>query len=117
MFRSLYVVVAIVGSVTSTAVLVRPMPVPGLMANSPYGDCLPGFYRGSSGDCVPDPNNSDASVTAICRDGAHSHSEHRTGTCSGHGGVAQWCPCNFSSGQPNAQLPFLRSVRDQPKPL
>jgi hypothetical protein len=26
-------------------------------------------------------------------------SEHRSGTCSGHGGVGQWCPCALASGQ------------------
>jgi len=30
--------------------------------------------------------------TAICRDGAYSYSRHRSGTCSHHGGVAQWSP-------------------------
>jgi hypothetical protein len=29
-------------------------------------------------------------VTAICKDGTPSHSQHRSGTCSGHGGVREW---------------------------
>jgi uncharacterized protein YraI len=29
-------------------------------------------------------------VTAQCRDGTYSYSQHRQGTCSHHGGVAQW---------------------------
>jgi hypothetical protein len=32
--------------------------------------------------------------TAICNDGTPSTSPHRSGTCSHHGGVAQWCPCD-----------------------
>jgi hypothetical protein len=66
----------------------------------PYDDCPAGEYRAHSGDCVPDPNSSDSDVTAICRDGSHSHSEHpySGGTCHGHGGVAQVCPCNSMSG-------------------
>ena len=28
--------------------------------------------------------------SALCRDGAYSYSRHRSGTCSWHGGVAQW---------------------------
>jgi S1-C subfamily serine protease len=28
--------------------------------------------------------------TARCRDGSVSYSKHRSGTCSGHGGVAEW---------------------------
>jgi hypothetical protein len=31
-----------------------------------------------------------AGQTAICRDGTPSYSQHRSGTCSRHGGVAQW---------------------------
>jgi hypothetical protein len=29
-------------------------------------------------------------ATAQCRDGAYSHSQHRSGTCSGHRGVQTW---------------------------
>ena len=28
--------------------------------------------------------------SAVCRDGTYSYSAHRSGTCSYHGGVAQW---------------------------
>jgi hypothetical protein len=31
-----------------------------------------------------------ANVTAICMDGTYSYSQHRSGTCSHHGGVKQW---------------------------
>lgn len=31
-------------------------------------------------------------VRARCRDGFLSRSRHRQGTCSGHGGVAEWLP-------------------------
>lgn len=34
--------------------------------------------------------NSSSGATAICRDGTYSYSQHRSGTCSHHGGVAQW---------------------------
>jgi hypothetical protein len=34
------------------------------------------------------PDNGGA--TAVCRDGTLSYSAHRSGTCSHHGGVAQW---------------------------
>jgi len=30
--------------------------------------------------------------TALCRDGTYSYSAHRRGTCSHHGGVAEWNP-------------------------
>jgi hypothetical protein len=31
-----------------------------------------------------------AGATALCRDGTYSFSQHRSGTCSHHGGVARW---------------------------
>jgi hypothetical protein len=33
-------------------------------------------------------------ATAQCCDGTYSFSQHRSGTCSHHGGVCQWCPCD-----------------------
>lgn len=33
-----------------------------------------------------------AGATALCRDGTYSFSQHRQGTCSHHGGVAEWGP-------------------------
>jgi cytoskeletal protein RodZ len=52
-------------------------------------------YTNSSGNTVHSPaTTSDGSVpagaTAQCRDGSYSFSQHRNGTCSGHGGVASW---------------------------
>jgi hypothetical protein len=31
-----------------------------------------------------------AGATALCRDGTYSYSQHRSGTCSRHGGVSSW---------------------------
>lgn len=62
--------------------------------------CPAGTYQASSGDCVEDPDSSSSNATAICRDGTDSHSESHSGTCSHHGGVAQWCPCGGSSSAP-----------------
>lgn len=36
------------------------------------------------------PDNASVGATAICRDGTYSFSASRSGTCSHHGGVAQW---------------------------
>jgi len=66
--------------------------------------CPAGTYQASSGDCVEDPDSSPSNVTAICNDGNDSHSEHHSGTCSGHGGVAQWCPCGNGSAAPAAEV-------------
>lgn len=52
-------------------------------------------YTNSDGNTVHSPADStDGSVpvgaTAQCRDGSYSFSQHRSGTCSYHGGVAEW---------------------------
>ena len=52
-------------------------------------------YINSNGQWVPSPtrtpdNRPPAGATARCRDGTFSFSQHRSGTCSHHGGVAEW---------------------------
>src|SRR4051812_27623885 len=37
-------------------------------------------------------------ATARCNDGTYSHSRHRSGTCSHHGGVAAWLTASSVSG-------------------
>ena len=53
------------------------------------------YYTNMDGNQVHSPANStDGSVpagaSAKCADGTYSFSQHRSGTCSHHGGVAQW---------------------------
>ena len=55
--------------------------------------CGGDFYVNSSGHCVRRPveaPSAPAGASARCRDGTYSFSEHRRGTCSHHGGVAEW---------------------------
>ncbi|HEY1834911.1 MAG TPA: DUF3761 domain-containing protein [Solirubrobacteraceae bacterium] len=56
--------------------------------------CLNGTYVNSEGHtvCRPEesPDGPPAGATARCKDGTYSFSEHRSGTCSSHGGVAEW---------------------------
>ncbi|WP_329066878.1 DUF3761 domain-containing protein [Amycolatopsis sp. NBC_01480] len=52
--------------------------------------CGSDYYRNSSGACVHRPSSNPSGATAQCKDGSYSYSQHRSGTCSGHGGVKQW---------------------------
>jgi len=52
--------------------------------------CGHDYYRNVSGHCVHRPAASPAGATAHCRDGTYSYSQHASGTCSHHGGVAVW---------------------------
>jgi hypothetical protein len=47
-------------------------------------------HASATGGSGKTENNDPSGATAKCKDGMYSHSAHRTGTCSGHGGVAQW---------------------------
>lgn len=56
-------------------------------------DCMDGTYVNSSGNTVCSPGlvaTVPADVTARCADGTFSFSQHHSGTCSHHGGVAAW---------------------------
>ena len=51
------------------------------------------YYRNVDGELVRSPtfsNTVPGGATARCRDGSYSFSKHRRGTCSHHGGVAEW---------------------------
>ncbi|MCW2690871.1 MAG: hypothetical protein JWR37_5761 [Mycobacterium sp.] len=78
------------------AIFIVAAPAPTARAD----ECGPGEYWSSAHQtCVESPDSSNSGVTAICGDGSDSHSLSHSGTCSRHGGVAQWCPCASASGQ------------------
>jgi hypothetical protein len=55
--------------------------------------CGEDSYINSRGNCVHRPMRADrapSGATAKCRDGTFSFSQSRRGTCSWHGGVAEW---------------------------
>ena len=55
--------------------------------------CGSDSYVNSDGQCVHDPVQAPSAptgATAKCQDGSYSFSKHHSGTCSGHGGVAEW---------------------------
>jgi outer membrane biosynthesis protein TonB len=65
-----------------------PPPVP-----SPTIAPVPSYYTNVDGDKVQSPTKADSKpsdASAKCKDGSYSFSKHRSGTCSGHGGVAVW---------------------------
>ncbi|MBB5917685.1 hypothetical protein BJY24_006597 [Nocardia transvalensis] len=55
--------------------------------------CGAGQYENVDHACVQRPEQSATvpdGATAQCNDGAYSFSQHRRGSCSGHGGVDRW---------------------------
>src|SRR3989338_1647390 len=51
------------------------------------------YYTNVDGNQVHSPaysNTAPAGDSAQCRDGTYSFSQHRSGTCSHHGGVSSW---------------------------
>lgn len=66
-----------------------PPPGPGPTPPSPTPPPAPP----PGGDTCARPAGAPASATAVCNDGWFSSAQHRSGTCSGHGGVSCWiCP-------------------------
>lgn len=53
----------------------------------------PNYYINTAGNKVQSPTKYDSrpsGASARCRDGSYSFSQNRRGTCSHHGGVAEW---------------------------
>lgn len=86
-------------SVLALAFLALSAPFPSLIhapvaaeARAP-GVCGADSYINSRGNCVHRPvhaSRAPVGASARCRDGTYSFSQSRRGTCSWHGGVAQW---------------------------
>ena len=78
----------------TTAHAVAPAPVAPAPVDPPAAaDCGADQYRNVDGVCVDRPRaapSPPAGATARCNDGTYSFSKHHQGTCSGHGGVAEW---------------------------
>lgn len=95
MFRAIVgaaVAAAAIGFLSTASANVGIFPGRTRLSVSPISlaQCPPGYYTNSSGNCVEKPDQNPNNPTAICCDGSESHSQHRSGTCSAHGGVCRW---------------------------
>jgi len=76
--------------------VVTIQPVPKITLNGTYVYVAPvtnNGYTNVDGNYVQSPTyapSAPAGATAKCGDGTYSFSQNRSGTCSHHGGVAQW---------------------------
>ena len=73
-------------SATTTHVTIPSQPSSVQLSNDHY-------YTNVDGNNVHSPASAPstpAGATAQCKDGTYSFSQHRSGTCSHHGGVASW---------------------------
>lgn len=73
-----------------------------LLASKGEGVSLEQFGQQSKG---AEPEGDKGSPTARCRDGTFSYSQHRSGTCSGHSGVAEWSTGRSTEGRQPSGLP------------
>ena len=79
--------------IAPTATYIAPTTPPA--ANQSSGLTNDNYYTNVNGTQVHSPADSTdgsipAGATAKCNDGTYSFSQHHSGTCSGHEGVAQW---------------------------
>jgi hypothetical protein len=86
-------------SLVALAFLAFGAPIPSFVGPAPAearpysATCGAESYVNVRGRCVHRPmraNRAPAGATAKCRDGTYSFSQSRRGTCSWHGGVAEW---------------------------
>jgi hypothetical protein len=88
LLRRLFLILALCLALTAGALAPATAAGPVPQAFAPL--CAPGYYKNVSGHCVRRPSRDPRGATAKCRDGTYSYSEHASGTCSHHGGVARW---------------------------
>lgn len=70
---------------------IKPSPSAAAIQNNTTSEVK--YYTNTDGNRIQSPTYYDsapAGASAECNDGTYSFSQNRRGTCSGHGGVAQW---------------------------
>lgn len=80
-------------SVCVVSELTKPEPIKKASPSLDIPVAPNGTYTNSVGNEVPRPYiapSRPAGASALCRDGSYSFSQSRRGTCSHHGGVAEW---------------------------
>lgn len=75
---------------------VTTQPIPKIVHNGTYVAPAPTTQSGGDGytnvdgNHIDSPSSNPSGATAQCNDGTYSYSQHHSGTCSHHGGVAAW---------------------------
>jgi hypothetical protein len=95
------IVIGADGSASSAPGRPNPHPARSLMIRTIFAaTAIAAITWGAASPAAAQPTTptptppSPSGPTAICNDHSLSYSLHRTGTCSHHGGVAEWCPCS-----------------------
>jgi hypothetical protein len=77
--------------VNTTPAVSEPVAAPApAAAAAPAASSSGSGYTNVDGNHVNSPSSDPTGATAQCGDGTYSYSQHRSGTCSHHGGVARW---------------------------
>lgn len=79
---------------TSTSkIIISSFIVGAFIISSTVAFATTGYYTNSDGNKISSPVKAltaPKGASAKCKDGTYSFSKHRSGTCSGHKGVAKW---------------------------
>jgi hypothetical protein len=75
---------------TAAATATPATPAAPAAAPAPSSTAAKTATASKSAPSTPAGNTDPTGATAKCKDGTYSKSAHRSGTCSSHGGVAEW---------------------------
>lgn len=84
---------SLLGLLAATVGVAALVSAPAAATPALHTACPASQYENVDKRCVPRPQQAatpPSGATARCKDGTYSQSLHRSGTCSGHKGVAEW---------------------------